>query len=67
MIVNKITTGFVVQKYDTEKRQFISQEFFAGDGIEYEDELGNPVKPFDAYFSFEMKQPKIKYSGWAEK
>lgn len=27
MIINKITHGFVIQSWDTEKKQFVSQEF----------------------------------------
>ena len=45
MIVKKITTGFVVQDFDTELGKFIGQEFVAGDDCQYEDALGNPVDP----------------------
>ena len=56
MLVNKITTGFVVQVFDTEKKKFISQEFVGGDPVEstrvtwslykftYETQDGKPVK-----------------------
>jgi hypothetical protein len=57
MIVNKITTGFVVQKFDTETRQFVCQEFIAGDQVDVENEHGEPVESFDKYLPFEMKQP----------
>jgi hypothetical protein len=57
MIVNKITTGFVIQKFDTETWQFIDQEFIAGDQVDVENEDGEPVEPFDEYLPFEMKQP----------
>lgn len=60
MIVKKITTGFVIQEYDTETEKFVSQEFVAGDQVEYEDEEGNPVDDLTAsipYLSFEMVQP----------
>ena len=30
MLINKITTGVVTQKYDTEQGRFVSQEFWAG-------------------------------------
>jgi hypothetical protein len=68
MIINKITTGFVVQKFDTETRKFISQEFIAGDETEWETVSGRPVG-HDAdliygkggvdepYLNFEMIQP----------
>ena len=57
MIVNKTTTGFVVQKFDTETRQFISQEFIAADEVDFENEDGEPVDSFDEYLPFDMKQP----------
>lgn len=57
MIVHKTTTGFVIQQFDTESRQFIGQEFIAGDEVDFEDENGDRVKPFDEYLPFEMKQP----------
>jgi len=40
MIINKITYGYVVQAFDTEKQQFVSQSFYAGDKVEYETEIG---------------------------
>jgi hypothetical protein len=43
---NKITVGFVVQSYEkNNKSEFvcISQEFIAGDQVDYEDEEGNPI------------------------
>ena len=43
MQVRKVTVGFVVQVFDTERRRFVSQEFVAGDQCDYEDEKGNPV------------------------
>ena len=63
MIVNKITTGFVIQKFDTETRQFVSQEFIAGDQVDDEDEYGEPVESFDEYLPFEMKQPSELVAG----
>jgi hypothetical protein len=62
MIVNKITTGYVIQEYDTVKKRFISQEFIAGDQVDFEaaDLSESNVEPFDAYFPFEMKQPSPK-------
>ena len=57
MIVNKVTTGFVIQKFDTETRQFVSQEFIAGDQVDFENERGEPVESCDEYLPFDMKQP----------
>lgn len=65
MILKKITTGFVIQDYDTDLGKFVNQEFIAGDEVEYEDEYGEVLDEndeeledfFDAYLSFEMKQP----------
>jgi hypothetical protein len=69
MFINKITTGFVVQVFDTEKQQFVSQEFVAGDQIDYEDADGNPVDSgllkvdgVEASLAFEMKQPIAEHN-----
>ena len=59
MIVKKITTGFVIQTFDTEKKEFIHQEFIAGDIVEFEDEQGKTVEPFLEYLPFDMVQPKV--------
>ena len=61
MIACKITTGYVIQCYNTETKKWISQEFVAGDDCEYEDMEGhllvpNPIE--DEYLPFEMVQPK---------
>lgn len=68
MIINKITIGFVTQQYDNEQGRFISQEFVAGDEVEYECE-GEPVRlvgknygeftGLDDYLAFDMVQPKV--------
>jgi hypothetical protein len=63
MIINKITTGFVIQAYDTETKRFISQEFKAADEVTWENEHGESVKSpgsdsvAEPYLGFEMKQP----------
>ena len=57
MTVNKVTTGFVIQRFDTETRQFVAQEFIAGDQVDFETEYGEPVESFNEYLPFEMKQP----------
>ena len=65
MLVKKITDGFVIQVFDTEKRQFVSQEFVAGDQCEYENKngeaVGSDVLEVDGkerYLPFHMKQPE---------
>jgi hypothetical protein len=69
MKVNKITTGFVIQVYDTETGRCIEQSFVAGDQVNYEDEHGDPVdwrEAPDAYQPFDMVQPKGKTDGHLE-
>jgi hypothetical protein len=58
MIINKITTGFVIQKYDTKTGNFINQEFVCGDDTTFENLKGEEVEGFDAYLEYDMKQPK---------
>jgi hypothetical protein len=65
MILNKITTGFVVQKFDSETGRCLSQEFVAGDQVEWEDQAGNAVEDGQygidlegLYCPLEMKQPE---------
>ena len=66
MKIKKITTGFVVQTYDTEKKEFIEQEFLPLDYYGFEDEEGKLVDaslfPDDdiPYMPFDMVQPKNK-------
>lgn len=54
----KITTGFVVQNYEKNKAgEFVcsSQEFIAGDQVDYEDENGNVISPPEhKYQQFKM-------------
>lgn len=63
MKIKKITTGFVIQTFDTEKQEFIEQEFVAGDTVDVEDEAGNPIEDQEStgidekYLPFEMVQP----------
>lgn len=65
MILNKITTGFVVQKFDSDTGRCLSQEFVAGDQVEWEDQAGNAVEDGQCgidleglYFPPDMKQPE---------
>jgi len=65
MKINKITTGFVIQTYDTDLMKWTGQEFVAGDQTEYE-EAGTariltpaqiwPQVP-EPYLPFLMQQP----------
>ncbi len=58
---NKLTIGFVIQKYDGTK--CVEQSFIAGDQVDYEDLLGNSIEidtSAEEYFPFEMKQPIIE-------
>ena len=70
MLVNKVTAGFVVQVFDTEKRRFVSQQFVAGDQCDYEDQDGEPVDRKElevdgkeAYLPFDMVQPRDALDG----
>ena len=67
MIVSKVTIGFVYQEFDTEKNEFVNQEFFASEEVIIEDENGEPIDESSdeynaarrAYLPFEMVQPKL--------
>jgi hypothetical protein len=67
--MKKITVGYVIQDYD-DKGKCISQEFIAGDQVDWEDEYGESIDtPSNhVYFPFNMKQPRqykvfnIKYA-----
>jgi hypothetical protein len=43
MIINKITTGFVIQQFDTETQKYIGQSFIASDDVQYENLDGEPL------------------------
>ena len=70
MIVTKVTVGFVTQRYDTEKKRFIDQEFHAADDVTWETEDGEQkshtcklirgicdTKSNEPYLNYEMIQP----------
>jgi hypothetical protein len=66
MKVNKITTGFVIQTYDTETGRCVEQSFVADDQVDYEDQNGDPVgwqEQPEAYQPFDMVQPKGRADG----
>lgn len=67
MLVNKITTGFVVQTYDTDAQKWIKQEFIAGDEVDYEFENGEALSEeeigkeiINEYLPLLMKQPRYE-------
>jgi hypothetical protein len=61
---NKITVGYVIQEYITLPNGTLvpqSQEFIAGDQVDYETREGEPVTvdvSKEQYCGFDMKQPK---------
>ena len=64
MILTKTTPGMVVQKFDSETGRCISQEFVAGDQVEFTDQKGNRIEDGQCgidleglYWPAEMKQP----------
>lgn len=54
MIINKITSGYVIQCFDTEKGEFVSQEFVAGE-VDWEYRNGEPIE-FDDVPSSAQKE-----------
>ena len=60
MRIQKITTGFVVQTYETKTGRCVEQSFVAGDDVAYEDTNGDPVdwrEDEDACQPLDMVQP----------
>lgn len=67
MLIKKITEGYVTQTFDTDKQEFVSQEFKAGDMVDFEDDDGNGINQADfenrlvshsGYLPFNMVQPQ---------
>jgi len=65
MIINKITTGYVVQSFDTETRKFLGQDFIASNEVNYETENGEPADEElfekdgkEIYLPYNMEQPE---------
>lgn len=55
--IHKITTGFVIQRWDRATGKFLGQEFVAGDQVDYEDENGNAIDEEEPeYRCFDMVQ-----------
>ena len=68
MILAKITAGFVVQHFDTDRRKFTCQSFVAGESPDYETFDGVPVDPAlfevdgkEAELDFDMVQPSFDF------
>ena len=74
-VIKKVTIGFVVQSYDTEKRRFFCQEFVASEDHTWEDQMGDALNLKDnadlaliygqggvdePYLNLEMVQPKTQ-------
>ena len=64
MIINKITSGYVVQKYDTLKDAWISQKFIACNDCLYQNENGDVIDEAimgdpEPYLPFNMIQPEL--------
>ena len=65
MVLNKITTGFVVQQFDADTGRCISQEFVASDQVEWKDQKGDRIEDGQygidlegLYWPLDMKQPE---------
>lgn len=56
--MQKITVGYVVQEFCPKTRQYVGQEFIAGDEVSYENESGEFVDGWDEYLPFDMVQPQ---------
>ena len=59
MLIKKVTTGWVTQVYDTEAKRFVSQEFQAGEQVDWESMNGAPVEAINEYLNFDMVQPPL--------
>ena len=67
MIIKKITDGYVIQSFDTDKQEWINQRFVAGDQTDYESENGKIYfhdfldkiieRSTEPYLPFDMVQP----------
>jgi hypothetical protein len=73
MIINKVIIGFVTQRFDTETRRFVGQEFHGSDDRVWENQMGETLDLSDdkdaekvyglggvdePYLNMEMVQPK---------
>lgn len=67
MIVRKITTGFVVQEFDGDTGRCVSQEFIAGDQVDWEDRQGNAISDGDFGIDLEGLYHPLKMKPLEEK
>ena len=68
MELRKITVGYVIQTFDTEKKCWVDQEFKASDDVTQEDDKGDALTTIQVeekiglnaipYLSFMMVEPK---------
>lgn len=68
MIISKVTVGFVVQQFDTDRQDWVCQDFMASDECEYETGDGDPINVEDfldhvassrePYLQYDMVQPE---------
>jgi len=80
MIINKVILGFVTQRFDTETRRFVSQEFHGSDDRVWENQMGETLDLSNAkvaeqvyglggvdepYLNMEMIQPNPKLSDFS--
>lgn len=79
MLINKVTEGFVIQVFDTDKGEYISQAFTAAGPVNYESTDGQtpldldvagekwnfgPEAEAEPYLPFDMLQPaEIPFAG----
>ena len=65
-MLKKITVGFVIQDFDEKTGKCVSQEFVAGEQVDWENEKGETINPFEFstivdgdfnFFPFRMVQP----------
>ena len=62
MIVNKITHGYVIQKFDSETKEFLGQEFVSSFDVVFEDDRAEILEGYedddeDYYRNYLMVQP----------
>ena len=59
MIIQKITSGLVIQNFDTETNKFVDQNFVSDSESDWEDGAGNIIDApkNDPYLPFDMVQP----------
>lgn len=61
MIINKITTGFVIQSFDTNTQKFTEQRFVAGDEVIWEKENGDSLNENEVHWKKEVDEPYLPF------